>query len=66
MGELASFRGLKFRITFKILLAICGRVRIRVDMEFKVASTRTASLRKEVSWAKITRRHNLPAVFLKY
>jgi len=45
MGELACFRGLKFKITVKILFAILGRARIRMEREFKVASTRTASLR---------------------
>jgi hypothetical protein len=44
LGELACFRGLKFRITFKILLAIWGRERMRMEREFRVASTRTASL----------------------
>jgi hypothetical protein len=44
MGELACFKGLKFMITFKILLAIWGRARIRMEREFKVASTSTASL----------------------
>jgi hypothetical protein len=44
MGELASFRGLKFKIAFKILLAIGGRARMSMEREFKVASTSTASL----------------------
>jgi hypothetical protein len=44
IGELACFKGLKFRMTFKILLAIWGRARIRMEREFRVASTRTASL----------------------
>lgn len=44
MGEFACFKGLKFRITVKILLAIWGRARIRMERVFKVASTRTASL----------------------
>jgi hypothetical protein len=44
IGELACFRGLKFRMTFKILLAIWGRARIKMEREFRVASTRTASL----------------------
>lgn len=45
IGELASFRGLKSRITFKILLEIWGRALIRIEREFRVASTNTASLR---------------------
>lgn len=49
IGELASFKGLKFKITFKILFAIWGRARIKIDREFKVASTSTASLRMLVS-----------------
>ena len=44
MGELASFRGLKFKMTFMILLARFGRARMRVAREFKVASMSTASL----------------------
>jgi hypothetical protein len=44
MGELACLRGLKFRMTFKILFEVWGRARIRIDREFRVASTSTASL----------------------
>jgi uncharacterized membrane protein len=44
IGELASFRGLKFKIAFKILLAIGGRARMSMEREFNVASTSTASL----------------------
>ena len=44
IGELACFRGLKFRITVNILFAIWGRARIRMEREFRVASTSTASL----------------------
>ena len=49
MGEFACFRGLKFKMTFKILLAIWGRARIRIEREFRVASTSTASLFLSVS-----------------
>jgi hypothetical protein len=49
IGELACLRGLKFRMTFKILFAICGRARIRREREFRVASTSTASLFLSVS-----------------
>lgn len=42
--ELACFRGLKFKMTVNILIARWGRARIRMEREFKVASTRTASL----------------------
>lgn len=49
IGELACLRGLKFKITFKILFAVWGRARIRMDREFRVASTRTASLHMSVS-----------------
>ncbi len=55
IGELACFKGLKFRITFKILLAIWGRARIRIDREFKVASTSTASLFLSVSYNRTSR-----------
>ena len=44
IGELACFRGLKFRITVKILFAMWGRARIKIEREFRVASTSTASL----------------------
>jgi hypothetical protein len=44
IGELACLRGLKFRITFRILLASWGRARIRMEREFRVASTSKASL----------------------
>jgi hypothetical protein len=44
MGELASFRGLKFKMALRILLAIGGRARMSMDKEFSVASTSTASL----------------------
>lgn len=50
IGELACFNGLKFRMTFKILFAICGRARIRMEREFRVASTSTASLFVSVSY----------------
>jgi hypothetical protein len=49
IGELACLRGLKFRMTFKILFAILGRDRIKIEREFNVASIRTASLRASVS-----------------
>lgn len=44
IGELACLRGLKFRMTFRILFEIRGRARIRMEREFKVALTKTASL----------------------
>jgi len=44
MGELANFKGLKFKMAFRILLAMGGRARMRIDREFNVASTSTASL----------------------
>ena len=44
IGELACLRGLKFRMTVKILFARWGRARIRIEREFKVASTSKASL----------------------
>jgi hypothetical protein len=52
IGELACFKGLKFRMTFKILLAIWERERIRIEREFRVASTSTASLVLLVGCAK--------------
>jgi len=44
IGELASFKGLKPSTTFVILFDVPGRVRIRMDKRFKVASTKIASL----------------------
>jgi len=44
IGELACFRGLKFKITFKMRFATCGRARIRIERVFKVASIKIASL----------------------
>lgn len=44
MGELACLRGLKFKMTVNILFAVWGRARIKMDREFRVASTSTASL----------------------
>lgn len=49
MGELASLRGLKFKMTFKILFAMMGRERMRTEREFRVASTKTASLGEKIS-----------------
>ena len=44
MGELASLRGLKARTVFMIRFDVLGRLRIKIDKQFKVASTRRASL----------------------
>ena len=44
MGPLASLRGLKFKMAFRILLARAGRARMRRERVFKVASMSTASL----------------------
>jgi hypothetical protein len=44
IGELASFKGLKVKMAFRILLAIGGRARMSIEREFNVASTSTASL----------------------
>lgn len=49
IGELACLRGLKFKMTFKILFAIRGRARIRMEREFRVALTRTVLLQMLVS-----------------
>ena len=42
MGELANFRGLKFKIALRILLAMWGRARMSIEREFNVASISTA------------------------
>lgn len=44
IGELASFNGLKLRTALRILLAVPGRLRIKMDRQFKVASTSNTSL----------------------
>jgi hypothetical protein len=44
MGELASFSGLKFRTALRMRLDVFGRVRMRTERQFKVASTSKASL----------------------
>lgn len=44
MGELACFKGLKFRMAFRILLEVWGRERMTMDREFMVASIERASL----------------------
>ena len=44
MGELACLSGLKFKTALRILLDVWGRVRMRRESEFIVASTDTASL----------------------
>lgn len=55
IGELACLRGLKFRITFRILLEIWGRERMRRERQFRVASISMASLEKQVSTRDIER-----------
>ena len=44
-GPLASLKGLKLRMAFKMRLDVPGLVRMRIESVFKVASTRRASLR---------------------
>ena len=44
IGELANLRGLKLRMELMILVDVLGRVRIRMESELSVASTRRASL----------------------
>lgn len=48
-GELANFKGLKVRRAFRMRLDVPGRVRTRMDMQFRVASTINASLHKSVT-----------------
>lgn len=45
MGELASLSGLKFRTAFMMRLEVDGLVRTRMDRQFRVPSTTSASLR---------------------
>jgi hypothetical protein len=44
IGELASLRGLKFKMTFNILFAVRGRARISTERELRVALIRTVFL----------------------
>jgi len=44
MGELASFRGLKLRMVFRIRAEVLGLVRTSTDRVLRVASTSRASL----------------------
>lgn len=44
-GELASLSGLKARIALTMRLEVDGRVRTRIDRQFSVPSTMSASLR---------------------
>lgn len=44
MGELASFRGLKFITALRMRPEVAGLVRTRIDMQFRVPSTTRASL----------------------
>ncbi len=44
MGELASFRGLKLRIVFRMRAEVLGLVRTRTERVLRVASTSSASL----------------------
>lgn len=44
MGELACFKGLKFKMAVRILCEILGRARISTESALSVASTSTASL----------------------
>lgn len=64
MGELACFKGLKFRITFKMRFATCERALITMERVFKVASIKIASLylsvSEETGWVL-----HLPRAFLK-
>lgn len=65
IGELACFRGLKFRMTVKILFAVWGRARIRMEREFRVASTSTASLLK-LGGEGMSRAMDVPDTLLEY
>ena len=44
MGELASFRGLKLRTELRMRLVVLGRVRARMERQFREASTSKTSL----------------------
>ncbi len=44
MGELASFRGLKLRTELRMRLVVLGRVRARMERQFREASTSRTSL----------------------
>lgn len=44
MGELASLRGLKLSIEFRMRFDVLGRVRVKMERQLMVASTRRTSL----------------------
>lgn len=44
IGELASLRGLKFKMTFNILFAVRGRARTSTERELSVALIKTVFL----------------------
>ena len=44
IGELASFRGLKLSTVLRMRFDVFGLVRIRMERQFRVASTSRASL----------------------
>ena len=48
MGELASLRGLKLRIELRIRFDVFGRVRVKMERQLMVASTRRTSLRHQL------------------
>jgi hypothetical protein len=55
MGELASFRGLKLRMVFRMRAEVPGLVRTRTESVLRVASTRRPSLLQ--TWSALQRRH---------
>jgi len=50
IGEFASFRGLKLKTVLMIRFEVEGLVRMRMERQFKVASTTNASLRGKGCW----------------
>ncbi len=44
IGELASFKGLKLRTALRMRFDVLGRVRIRMERQFREASTSRTSL----------------------
>lgn len=55
MGELASFRGLKFSTELRMRFDVFGRVRTKMERQLIVASTSKTSLQQELVLSSLRR-----------
>ncbi len=65
IGELACLSGLKFKIAFRILLAIDGRDRMSIARQLRVAFTNTASLHTSLSAILSQHMECVPCILLE-